>query len=77
MTLDTAKEAYIKARIEAAAQELEGEGVTITSSMGDLLLIVDLTVYNYSNRDKNEPQPRWLRQKITRRFLSDEREAGA
>lgn len=77
LTLDTGKKAYIEARIEAAAEELAEEGITITDSMGDLLLIVDLAVYNYGNRDKNEPQPKWLRQKITRRFLNDEREAGA
>lgn len=77
LTLDTGKKKYLEARIEEAAQELADEGITITDSMSDLLLIVDLAVYNYGNRDKNEPQPKWLRKKISRRFLSDEREAGA
>lgn len=60
---------YLTARIEAAAQELQRDGITLTDSMADLLLLVDLTVWEYSNRDKHTGRPEWLVWRIRDRWI--------
>lgn len=62
---------YLKTRIEAAAMRLEKNGIHLTGSTDDLMLLVDMTVWEYQNRDKMTGMPEWLRQVRSERFLAD------
>ena len=72
---------YLLARIRAAIKMLQRKGIHLTDGVDDLLLVVDLTVWQYNNRDKSGAEPEWLRNMIRERWLSDrslnEREACA
>lgn len=66
---DTTLDAYFTQRIDAAAAELDGNGIHLTDSADDLMLLVDMTVWQYQNRDSAEQMPPWLRLKRRERFL--------
>lgn len=66
-------EEYLRIRIEAAVQELKKNGITLTDSTDDLVLLVDFTVWEYQNRDKPGGKPEWLRQRLRDRFLAEPR----
>lgn len=68
---DTSLDAYFTARINAAAAELEGTGITLTESAEDLILLVDYTVWQYQNRDSAETMPPWLRLRRRERWVRD------
>ncbi len=70
--LDDLLDEYLSARIDAAIEELEHYGISLISGdMRDLMLVVDLTAFEYSSRDKDGGQPDWLRLRIRERFLSE------
>ena len=77
MNVDARTEEYIQERIKAAVEELKGNGITLTDSSDDLMLLVDYTVWSYQNRDKPGAMPEWLRLKRRERFLSQQRGEGA
>ena len=77
MNVDARTEEYIQTRIEAAVEELKGNGITLTDSSDDLMLLVDYTVWSYQNRDKPGAMPEWLRLKRRERFLRQQRGEGA
>ena len=58
---DTSLDTYLMARLDAAVQELEGTGISLTDSAEDLMLAVDYTVWKYQNRDGAGSMPDWLR----------------
>ena len=60
---------YLTTRIVAAAEELESTGITLTNSSSDLLLVVDMTVWAYQNRDKPGAMPDWLRLRRRERWV--------
>ena len=66
-------EEYLRIRIEAAVQELKKNGITLTDSTDDLVLLVDFTVWEYQNRDKPGGEPGWLRQRVRDRVLAEPR----
>lgn len=66
-------EEYLKIRIESAVGELKKNGITLTDSTDDLMLLVDFTVWQYQNRDKPGGKPEWLRQRLRERFLAEPR----
>lgn len=74
---DTSMDEYLMPRIEAAADELAGAGIRLTDSSGDMMLLVDMTVWNYQNRDKNAGMPDWLRLKRRERWLQEQRGSSA
>ena len=71
--LDNTLDEYLTARIAAAADELEQAGITLTDSMGDLLLVVDSTCWAYANRDAQAGMPDWLRLRRRERWLKERR----
>ena len=73
MTVDKPTEDYIRTRTEAAVEELKRNGITLTDSTDDLMLLVDFTVWQYQNRDKPGMMPDWLRLRRRERFLSQAR----
>lgn len=68
---DTTLDAYLTARIHAAADEIEATGITLTDSAGDTLLLADYAVWAYSNRDKPQSMPDWLRLRRRERWLQE------
>lgn len=68
---DTSLDTYFQARISAAVQSLEGTGITLTDSEEDLMLTVDLAVWQYQNRDKPGSMPEWLRLQRRERWLRE------
>lgn len=78
---DNALDEYLTHRIQAARGELERTGITLRDdSADDAMLLVDLVVWQYSNRDSNQGMPDWLRLKRRERWmaqrLTEEAEAG-
>lgn len=68
---DSTLDDYLSARIDAAKDELEATGITLTDSTADLMLVVDYTVWAYSNRDKPASMPDWLRLRRRERWLQE------
>ena len=67
---DTSQDEYLRARIESAAGELERDGIALTWSMTDTMLLVDKAVWDYQNRDKSAGMPEWLRLRRRERWLA-------
>lgn len=70
---DTSLDQYFSARIEAATQALEKTGIVLENTANDLLLVVDMAVWDYQNRDKPGGMPDWLRLRRRERWISQER----
>lgn len=64
---------YLRMRIEAAADDLEGSGIHLQNTAADLMLVVDQTCWDYANRDKQEGMPNWLRLRRRERWLRERR----
>ncbi|MBQ8617635.1 MAG: hypothetical protein IJ418_08985 [Clostridia bacterium] len=73
MRVATKDDEYLKSRIDAAAKRLEKNGIRLMDTTDDLMLLVDMTVWEYQNRDKMTGMPEWLRQVRRERFLADRR----
>ena len=71
MRASTQQDEYLRMRIEAAAQRLKGNGITLRDTTSDLMLLVDMTVWEYQNRDKPGAMPEWLKMVRRERFLAD------
>ena len=71
MQVKTTKDEYLTARIDAAARGLEKRGIHLTDNADDLMLLVDVSVWEYQSRDRQTGMPEWLRMAIRERFLSD------
>ena len=69
--LDTTLDTYLAARITAAVEQLEGIGITLTDSTDDLMLVTDLAVWEYQNRDNPGGMPDWLRLRRRERWLNN------
>lgn len=69
LSTDTTLDVYLTARIMAAEQALEATGIVLTTSVADLLLVVDYTVWEYQNRDKPGSMPDWLRLRRRERWV--------
>lgn len=67
---DTTLDEYLSARVSAAEGYLNRMmSVPLNDSTADLMLLVDLTVWQYQNRDQASAQPQWLRQRLRERFV--------
>ena len=76
LTSDTSLDDYLTTRIEAAHQELERTGITLVETEArDQLLLADLVVWQYQNRDKPGAMPDWLRLARRERWLQQQRPA--
>lgn len=77
LAADTSMDLYYERRAQAAEQELERSGIhLLTDSADDLMLLVDLTVWQIQNRDKPGGSPDWLRMRIRNRWLQEQRGQG-
>ena len=73
---DTSLDNYLESRLEAAEAELDRVGIQLTDSADDLMLLVDMTVWQYQNRDKSTGMPDWLRLRRRERWLRQQRGQG-
>lgn len=71
---DTSLDNYLGYRIKAAIEELERTGIHLDNGNEDLLLVVDIAVWQYQNRDSGAGMPDWLRLRRRERWLQ-QREA--
>ena len=69
LTADTTLDAYFQARISAAIGEIENTGIILTDSTADLMLVVDLAVWRYQNRDKSGAIPPDIRLRCLNRWV--------
>ena len=71
---DAALDNYLEARIKAAYDVMLGWGIhPDLSKNGDLMFLVDLTVWQYNNRDAGAGEPRWLIKRRNDRWLEERR----
>lgn len=71
---DTSMDDYLTARVEGAAEELEDLGIRLVmGKVSDILMVVDLAVWEYQNRDKKTGMPDWLRLRRRERYLRKRR----
>ena len=68
---DTSLDEYLTARINGAIDQLDGIGIHLTDSTGDLMLLVDYTEWAYKNRDKPGAMPDWLRLERRERWIKE------
>lgn len=67
---DTSLDEYFGYRLAAAIEQLNRMmPEKLDDSTADLLLVVDLAVWQYQSRDKNAGDPPWLRQRLRERHL--------
>lgn len=64
---------YLTARINGAVEEFMRMGIALTGSPDDNLLAADYVCWQYSNRDKGDDDPAWLRRRIRNRWLGEVR----
>lgn len=64
---------YYTERIKATISELESKGIHLVDDPADLMLVVDMTVWQINNRDKPGGTPEWLTQARRERWLNDRR----
>ena len=69
---DTSLDEYLKTLIEAAKGELTRNGITLRAeSADDAMLLVNLAVWRYQNRDSANAMPPWLAQQRRERWLTE------
>lgn len=69
---DTGLDEYLLTMIEAAKGELARTGITLRAeSADDTMLLVDLAVWRYQNRDSANAMPPWLAQMRRERWLTE------
>lgn len=73
---DTHLDDYFLQRINAAEADLKGNGITLTDSADDMMLLVDYAVWQYQNRDSTGGMPEWLRLKRRERWLREQQNTG-
>lgn len=70
--LDAALDDYLTARVLAAYDYLSGQGIHLDlDETGDLMLVVDTAVQQYSSRDSDKGEPEWLRYRRRQRWLRE------
>lgn len=60
---------YLTERIESAREDLKEQGIGLTEGHSDTMLLVDYTVWQYQNRDKDMDMPRWLQRRLRQKWL--------
>lgn len=71
MTGISQRDDYITARVNAVISEMAGKGIHLVDDPADVMLAVDMTVWQYNNRDQSGAMPEWLRLARRERWLND------
>jgi hypothetical protein len=73
LAANTAMDAYLRSRIDAAVAELRRTGIVLDDeSPDDLMLCVDYAVWQYQNRDSGTAMPEWLQLRRRERWLAQQ-----
>lgn len=56
-------------RLRAAEERLRENGIKLTDSIGDIVLLADFAAWSHKNRDSPEAMPKWLSLQRRERFL--------
>lgn len=65
-------DAYLTKRIEGAGRYLRKKGIRLDmTDSDDFMLLVDVTVWQYNNRDSAGDEPRWLKRRTNQRFVNE------
>lgn len=67
----SALDEYLQTLVQAAIQRMGRAGITLTDSVSDLMLVVDMAAWQYANRDKPGTEPEWLQAEKRNRWLQD------
>ena len=62
---------YVRMRCSAAEDELKAMGIRLDGSPADIMLLADYVCWQYSNRDKGEDDPEWLRRRVRNRWIKE------
>lgn len=65
------RDEYIEMRVKSVISELEGKGIHLVDTESDLMLVVDMAVWQYNNRDNMAAPPMWLTLARRERWLND------
>ena len=65
------KDAYIDMRVRETIGELQDMGIHLVDTPQDMMLVVDIAVWKYNNRDKSHAEPQWLRDAKNTRWIND------
>lgn len=69
---DTSMDSYLLTLIDAAEEELKRTGINLREeSADDALLLTNLAVWRYQNRDSAGAMPPWLAQYRRERWLAE------
>lgn len=71
---DKTLDEYLRARIRAIIGELGDAGIRLRNNSRDIVFAADYVCWQYSNRDKNEPMPEWLKLMRRERWLAEVRD---
>ena len=76
----TARDGRLLDRINGVVRELRRKGIEVEAGdsgeiaeIDDVLLVVDMVVWQHHNRDKGEADPLWLRQRLRDRWIGERR----
>lgn len=70
------KDAFLSELISAVVVELrEKNGIIAKDNPQDIMFVTDICAWRYSNRDKAEAMPMWLRQMLRDRYMQEVRNA--
>lgn len=65
------RDLYIEMRVKETIGELQDMGIHLVDSPQDLMLVVDIAVWKYNNRDKSNAEPQWMRNAKNNRWMND------
>ena len=70
------KDFYLSELIAGVVTELREEnGIHVKDSPQDIMFVTDICAWRYSNRDKQEEMPRWLKEMLKGRYMQEVRDA--
>lgn len=70
------KDPFLAELIHAVVVELkEKNGIIVRDNSQDIMFVTDICAWRYSNRDKTDEMPRWLRQMLRDRYVQEVRNA--
>lgn len=68
---DERLDGYLTARLNAELGRFAKNGIVLTDSSDDIMLLVDMTAWAYANRDNSGAMPAWLRLARRERWLKE------
>lgn len=71
--LDTALDPYLTTLIRAVVENLRETGIHVQHTDSDNMLVADIVVWRYQNRDQKDGMPEWLKVERRERWLQDRR----